>query len=220
MNIVIFFKIIKNILNRIKNKILFIKNIYVWRNKNIHNKTSIVNCFNFNNVIVGNETYGDLEVYDYGTPNEKLIIGNYVSIANGVRFLLGGNHQINTFTTYPLKAKLTGQDFHLDATTNGPIIIEDEVWIGLGATILSGIKIGRGAIVAAGSVVSKNIPEFAIAGGCPAKVIKYRYSEDIIVKLRNISLSDIEKENIIKNIDLFYAPIYESIEKIENLKSK
>lgn len=220
MNIIVFLKIIKNILIRIKNKIQFIKNIYVWRNKNIHNKTFIVNNFNFENVIVGNETYGDLEVYDYGTPKEKLIIGNYVSIANGVRFLLGGNHQIKTFTTYPLKSKLTGRDFHLDATTKGSIIIEDEVWIGLGVIILSGVKIGRGAIVAAGSVVSRDIPEFTIAGGCPAKVIKNRYSQDIIDKIKTVSLSDIEKEKIIRNIDLFYLPIHESIEKIENLKSK
>lgn len=220
MNFIVFLKIIKNVLIRIKNKIQFIKNIYIWRNKNIHNKTSIVNNFIFENVIVGNETYGDLEVYDYGTPNEKLIIGNYVSIANGVRFLLGGNHQITTFTTYPLKAKFTGSDFHLDATTKGPIIIEDEVWIGLGVTILSGVKIGRGAIVAAGSVVSKEIPEFTIAGGCPAKVIKNRYSQDIMDKIRNISLNDIEKEDVIRNIDLFYEPIHESIEKIENLRKK
>ncbi len=218
MEILIYLKIFKNILVRTKKKYQFIKNIYVWRSKNPHNKTSIVNNFNFENVIVGIETYGDLEVYDYGTPNEKLIIGNYVSIANGVRFLLGGNHQMKTFTTFPLKVLLTGKDFHLDATTKGPIIIEDEVWIGLGVTILSGVKIGRGSVVAAGSVVSKDIPEFTIAGGCPAKVIKNRYSQEIADKLKNIKLSDIEKVDIIENIALFYASIEESITAIESLK--
>ena len=131
--------------------------------------------------------------------------------------MLGGNHQINTFTSFPLKAKFTKKDYHLDATTNRPIIIEDEVWIGLGVTILSGIRIGRGSIIAAGSVVSKDIPAFTIAGGCPAKVIKNRYSTEIVNKLNQVSLIDISRDDIIKNIDLFYEPIEIGIDKIIKL---
>lgn len=217
---VIYLKICKNIIVRIIDKIRFIKNIYYWRSRNTHNSTSIINNFDFKNVFVGSATYGNLEVYDYGTPNEKLIIGNYVSIANEVRFILGGNHQTKTFTTYPLKAKLTQNDFYLDASTNGPIIIEDEVWLGLGVTVLSGVKIGRGAIVAACSVVTKDIPEYAIAGGNPAKIIKYRIAPEDIIKMKDIYLSDIRKEEIIKNIELFYTPIQDSLEKIINLGNK
>ena len=87
-----------------------------------------------------------------------------------------------------------------DATSKGDILIGDDVWIGERAVILSGVEIGRGAIVAAGAVVSKSIPPYAIAAGVPAKVVKYRFDDDLISELLKIDFDKIDVE-FIKRID-------------------
>lgn len=83
-------------------------------------------------------------------------------------------------STYPFKRKL----FHggEEAVSKGDIIVGDDVWVGYGATILSGVHIGQGAVIAAGAVVNKDVPPYAIVGGIPAKVIKYRFSESVCKK--------------------------------------
>jgi virginiamycin A acetyltransferase len=179
-----------------------------WRKKNPHNLTVVSDReFPLNVVRVGNGSYGMLNIFSlFEQEGEKLIIGNFVSIAPGVQFLLGMNHQTTTITTYPLYSRLI-KPSNIDALNNGPIVIEDEVWIGSDAKILSGVRIGKGAIVAAGSVVTKDIPPYAIAGGIPAKVIKYKFSEEIIKILSPIYLNDFPKEFLIEQIELFYKEI-------------
>jgi virginiamycin A acetyltransferase len=139
-----------------------------WRRANRHNRTIARCTFPINIVSVGKMTYGDLTVKTFKPHNEKLFIGNFVSIAQNVVFILGGNHQINTITPYPLYSALIADSAERDAQSKGPIIIEDEAWIGFGVIILSGVTVGKGAIVAAGSVVVKDIPPYSIAGGNPA----------------------------------------------------
>lgn len=95
--------------------------------------------------------------------NGSITIGNYVHTGSNV-VMLGFNHGFYT-RDIPTKE----QDY-MDA----PIVIGDDVWIGTGAVILAGVTIGKGAIIAAGAVVNKDVPEYAIAGGVPAKVLKYR----------------------------------------------
>ena len=93
----------------------------------------------------------------------SITIGNYVHTGTNV-VMLGFNHGFYT------KDIPTKEQDYLDA----PIVISDDVWIGTGAVILAGVTIGKGAIIAAGAVVNKDVPEYAIAGGVPAKVIKMR----------------------------------------------
>lgn len=81
------------------------------------------------------------------------------------------------------------------------------MWIGCRAIILSGIKVGRGAIIAAGAVVTKDVPPYAIVAGCPAKVIKYRFGIDVINKLTKINFENLSDELIKKNIDDFYVDL-------------
>lgn len=161
-----------------------------WRRKNKHNFTNINNIFPINIVKVGKYSYGSLNIYSWGNENEGLEIGNFVSIAEDVKFILGGNHQLNIFTTYPFKVMMFGEK--VEALTKGKIIVKDDVWIGMSVLILSGITIGQGAVIAAGSVVTKDVPPYAIVGGNPAKILKYRFSSEIIEKVKNVDLSKIK----------------------------
>jgi serine acetyltransferase len=100
----------------------------------------------------------------------------------------------------------------------GDIIIENDVWIGAKATIMSGVRIGNGAIVAAGSVVSKDVPPYAIVAGNPAKIVKYRFDEEQIKKLLSICWWDWDEQKIkdnamnmwSDNIDKFINKFYEN----------
>ena len=183
-----------------------------WRKHNSHNGTnpskdmSIVN-FPIDRVEVGKGTYGELDVRCWNTDNEKLIIGNYVSIASGVKFILGGNHEYSYASSFPFKARANSQI--IEATSKGPIVVEDDVWIATDSIILSGVTIGRGSIVAAGSVVTKSIAPYSVVGGNPAKHIKYRFSETIVEKLSTVDFNKFTDSFISKNLDLLYTEITE-----------
>lgn len=187
-----------------------------WKLKNKHNKTLPVNLFNPDLVSVGNMTYGPLIVHTSGAKGEKLMIGHYVSIASGVKFILGGNHNTKTFTTFP--HKYMTWKLGDEATSKGPIIVQDEVWIGTDTTILSGVTLEKGCIVAAGSVVTKTVPAFSIVGGNPAKVIKYRFSDEIISEIKNIDFNAIPWETLRSHQNLFYKDLdLEVLKKIKKL---
>lgn len=187
-----------------------------WKKLNKHNYTTVSRIFDTDIVEVGKYTYGRLEVHTYGNKNERLKIGNYVSIASGVKFLLGGNHYYNTISTYPFKVRILGEK--TESYTNGPIVVEDDAWIGTDTIILSGVKIGKGAVIAAGSVITKDVPPYSIVGGNPSKVIKYRFNEQIINRLEDINLSLIDEKLIKDNIDVFYEELDEK--KLDILISK
>lgn len=186
-----------------------------WRKLNSHNNTVVGNrMFPMDVVSVGKSTYGMLNIQSFfSNSGEKLVIGNYVSIAPGALFMLGVNHQINTFTTFPLHTRLIAPT-PLDAVSKGPLVIEDEVWIGTNAILFSGVTVGKGAIIAAGAIVTKDVPPYAIVGGNPAKIIKYRFSEEIINRLLPIKIIDLSDAFLKSNIET----LYKTIETIEDVK--
>ncbi|ATA94026.1 CatB-related O-acetyltransferase [Capnocytophaga canimorsus] len=206
-----FLRIISFVCVDLKSYLHFVVKKVFWRNKNRHNEVSIGNVKNIDLVEVGIGSYGNLNVHSFENKKEKLIIGNYVSIADNVTFILGGNHQVNTFSTYPIKAKAIEPFSEDDAQTKGAIVVEDEVWIGTNVTILSGVTIGKGAIVAAGSVVTKNVAPFSVVGGNPARFIKNRIDERLISQRQEINLIDIDLDRVVKNIDLFYKELTEDV---------
>lgn len=168
-----------------------------WRSLNQDNETYVKNIFDISKVKVGKYTYGALNVKNWGSKNEGLIIGDLCSISSDVFFILGGNHNYAHLTTYPTEVKFLGK--REEAYSNGPIVLDDDVWIGMRVTVMSGIKIGQGAVIAAGSVVTKDVPPYAIVGGNPAKIIKYRFNQDIVEQLKKVNLKNITKEDFIKN---------------------
>lgn len=191
-----------------------------WRKLNQHNYTVPGDRpFPINNVKVGIHSYGELNVQSlYEQKGESLQIGDFVSIAPGVWFILGNNHQTQTLTSYPLWSRFVAYN-PIDSTTKGPIVVEDETWIGTNALILSGVKIGKGAIVAAGAVVTKDVPNYSIVGGNPAKIIKYRFSEEVISELNKVNLKDFPLEIIRNNIQEIYKEI-KTPEDVKNLLNK
>lgn len=159
-----------------------------FRKLNSHNFTQIMNYCDLSKVVVGKKTYGEIHVTDYSPADTKLYIGSYCSIAPNVRFLLGGEHQLYSVSTYPFKVLCFGES--REAGSKGNIVVKDDVWIGTNAIICSGVTIGQGAIVAAGAVVIKDVEPYAIVGGNPAKLIKYRIDRNLIKKMMDI---DVEK---------------------------
>lgn len=192
---------------KMKQNITLIIHKYWWRKKNRHNKTRVDCVFNIDRIDIGKYTYGNIRVQDHNL-QYRLLIGCYCSIAPNVMFITGDDHRTDSISTYPYKVQILGEKY--EALSKGDIIINDDVWIGYGATILSGVMIGQGAVIAAGAVVTKDIPPYAIAGGVPAKVIKYRFSQEIIEKLLKIDFSKLTKDMVEEHIDELYERVDEN----------
>ena len=132
---------------------------------------------------MGQGSYGNPEVLSWGE-GTCAIVGKYCSIAPGVTLMLGGEHRVDWVTTYPFSA-LWPEAKHIQGhpKTKGNILIGNDVWIGKDALILSGVTVGDGAVIAAKAVVAKNVPPYAIVGGNPARIIRYRFEPEIVQKL-------------------------------------
>ena len=173
--------------------------------------------FDVERIHVGYCSYGKINVRMYGNAKEYLNIGNFCSFAPGTLFILGGGHDYRNISTFPFSNKLFDV---VEASTGGIITICDDVWIGQNVLILSGITISQGAVVAAGAVVTHDIPHYAIAAGVPAKVIKYRFSSDIIDFLVTLDYSQLTEKLIREHIDVLCKPIDSlSLDSIKSLFS-
>ena len=136
---------------------------------------------------IGEWTYGSPRILSWGE-GATLRIGRFCSISGEVTIFLGGEHRVDWITTYPFNGlfeKANSIEGH--PSTKGDVIIGNDVWIGMGASILSGVKIGDGAVVGAYSVVTKDVKPYEIVGGNPAKRIKFRFDETTIEELQKIA---------------------------------
>ena len=184
-----------------------------FRNQNKHNEMRLHCVADLSNIKVGKKSYGSLNIVDSGIDKTQLIIGSYCSISDDVQFLLSGEHNLSTISTFPFKVKCFREI--KEAGAKGNIIVKDDVWIGSNAIICSGVTIEQGAVIAAGAVVTKDVPPYAIVGGNPAKIIKYRISEKCIEKLLKIDIVKLLDNVSEKNINLFYTDITD--ENIDNI---
>ena len=167
------------------------------------------------NIIVGDYSYYDDPVDPegfernvlYNYESDRLIIGKFCAIATGVKFIMNGaNHKLDGISTYPFPifghGWETAMDKLIDLPSRGDTIIGNDVWIGYESLIMPGVKIGDGAIVAARSVVVKDVPAYTIVGGNPAGTIKQRFSDAEIAQLLMIRWWDWEIGKITRNIHL------------------
>ena len=200
------FECIPLICHKFKQDVIELKIKNDWRKNNSHNKTTLEFPYvNYDCIHVGKGTYGPISAI-IASPISHLYIGNFCSVASEVSFIVAADHSTKNVSTYPFKTLYMGQESG-EAISKGDIVVDDDVWIGYRATILSGVHIGQGAVVAAGAVVTKDVPPYAIVGGVPAKVIGYRFDEDVRNELIKVDFSKLDKETVEKNIDKLYRPI-------------
>ena len=135
-------------------------------------------------------------------------VGNYCSINGGTRILLGGHHHSEWVSTYPFRIKegLPGAYEDGQPFSRGPVTLGSDVWIGYDVVILSGVTIGHGAVVGAGSLVTRDVPPFAIAAGNPASVRRYRFDDDTIAALLEIAWWDWPHERVLEASGLLQSP--------------
>lgn len=182
---------------------------------NYKNLCFLKNYVNNPNIIVGDYTYyDDFEdvsnfeknvKYHFDFIGDQLIFGKFCMIASGATFIMnGGNHLTEATSAYPFaifggawQDAMQGRSY----PTKGNTIIGNDVWIGQGATIMPGVHIGDGAIIATKAVVTKNVAPYTIVGGNPAKPIKKRFTEEVITNLLELKWWDWDIEKITRNVD-------------------
>jgi virginiamycin A acetyltransferase len=171
-------------------------------------------------VTMGRRSYHNGALVWRFAQNEHLTIGKYCSIAYGVNFICGaGQHNYNHVSTFPLVAQLVAKDakftigdkelmfeewYQEYEVSNGPIVVGNDVWIGINAVIQSGVVLNHGSVVLPGAVVTTDVPPYAVVGGIPAKVVKYRFDEKTIEGLLKIAWWDWSEELIAERIGDFY----------------
>lgn len=138
------------------------------------------------NESIGRRSYGDVTILRYDS-SQRLRIGSFCSFAEDVTVFLGGEHRVDWITTYPFNvlderfAAITGHPH-----SKGDVEIGNDVWVGRGAVILSGVKVGDGAVIGAYAVVTRDVPPYGIVAGNPAKLLRLRFSEEVIEELERI----------------------------------
>ena len=157
---------------------------------------------------IGRHTYGYPTIDSYEGSEARVIIGHFCSISPGVVMITGGIHPVEWVSTFPFRTQWNLEGARAGGTpaTRGDIIIGSDVWIGTDAMILSGVSIGHGAVIAARSVISRDIPPYAVVAGAPAKVVRYRFDEDAIKKLLEIKWWEWDDGRIREAVSLLSIP--------------
>jgi virginiamycin A acetyltransferase len=178
------------------------------------------------NIVIGDYTYYDDPedsehfernvLYHYPFIGDKLVIGRFCALARGVKFIMNGaNHKLSGISTYPFQIFGDGWETAMPASGDlpykGDTVIGNDVWIGYESLIMPGVKIGNGAIVAARSVVTADVPAYTIVGGNPARPIKTRFAPDVVARLEALAWWDWSIADISRNLTLIVSGDVEAL---------
>ncbi|WP_306569167.1 Vat family streptogramin A O-acetyltransferase [Faecalispora jeddahensis] len=188
----------------------------VYPNDAIKSVCFIKNVITRPSILVGEYTYYDDNTgpeqfeshvtHHYDFLGDKLIIGKFCAIAKGIEFVMNGaNHRMNSVTTYPFNIMGGGWEKSTPALEDlpfkGDTVVGNDVWIGQNVTVMPGVHIGDGAIIAANSVVAKDIPPYHIAGGNPCNIIRKRFEDELIDYLLRLKWWNWPPEKIFENLN-------------------
>lgn len=165
------------------------------------------------NIVVGDYTYYDDPggpecfeanvLYHFDFVGDRLVIGKFCSIGAGTRFIMnGGNHHTTWLTTYPFPIFGQGWEAAMPPSwpNKGDTVVGNDVWFGHDALLMPGVSIGDGAIVATRAVVTRAVPPYAIVGGNPATVLRYRFDHATIARLLQVRWWDWDAAKITRNV--------------------
>jgi virginiamycin A acetyltransferase len=182
------------------------------------------------NIIVGDYTYyddpedsEDFErnvLYHFPFIGDRLVIGKFCAFARGVKFIMNGaNHKLDGFSTYPFQIFGNGWEKVLpqpgELPYKGDTVIGNDVWMGYEATIMPGVQVGDGAIIAAKSAVVSQVPPYTVVGGNPARPIRQRFDDEVIQSLLAIAWWDWSIEKITRNLEKIVAADIEALRRCE-----
>lgn len=188
----------------------------IYPNGKIKSICYIKNVITRPNIIIGDYTYYDdvhgaenfesHVTHHYEFLGDKLIIGKFCAIAQGIEFIMNGaNHRMCSVTTYPFNIMGHGWEKCTpsleDLPLKGDTVVGNDVWIGQNVTVMPGVHIGDGAIIAADSVVTKDVPAYYIEGGNPCRIIKKRFEDKLIDYLIDLKWWDWTAEKIFNNLE-------------------
>ena len=202
----------------------------VYPNENIRQVVFIKNVVKRANIVVGDYTYyadpdgaekfEEHVTHHYDFLGDRLVIGKFCAIARGIEFVMNGaNHRMRSVTTYPFNIMGGGWEKFSpklkDLPFKGDTVAGNDVWIGQNVTVMPGVHIGDGAIIAANSVVVKNVPAYCVAGGNPCRLIRKRFDDGLTEYLLSLKWLDWDAEKIFRNMEALCSG---DLGKIRNIK--
>lgn len=175
--------------------------------KNVVTRPNIeVGEYTYYDDIDGAERFEERVTHHYPFIGDKLVIGKFCAIGRGVEFVMNGaNHRMCSVTTYPFNIMGGGWEKCTprldDLPLKGDTVVGNDVWFGQNVTVMPGVHIGDGAIIAANAVVASDIPPYCVAGGNPCRIIRKRFDDELIAYLLELKWWDWPPEKIMRNLD-------------------
>ena len=193
-----------------------------------HTSCMIKNVVQAPNIFIGDYTYYDDEtdptgfernnvLFNYPEFGDRLLIGKFCALASGTTFIMGpANHRISSVTTYPFQVfgglwSERTPPHMAQLPFKGDTVVGNDVWIGRESVILPGVHIGDGAIIAARSVVAKDVPAYTVAGGNPVRVLKQRFPEDLVQLLLAWRWWDLPPAELAEAVPLLCDPDLDAV---------
>ncbi len=188
--------------------------------KNVITRPNIeVGDYTYYDDINGPEKFQDHVTHHYDFIGDKLIIGKFCAIGRGIEFIMNGaNHRMGSVTTYPFNIMGHGWEKFAPALEELPLkgdtVVGNDVWLGQNVTVLPGVHIGDGSIIAANSVVTRDVPPYCVAGGNPCRVLRPRFDRELTEYLLQLKWWDWPPEKIFRNLEALCSSDLERIKTI------